>query len=108
VESWLPTDSFEALLAMPFGEGWLALVFFAITASIYASGVPGTLLPLSFSSGALLGWGLGIAAVGSGVMIGSVLLYRLLERGSKATLRQKYADKLQGWMLSLCVGACCR
>ncbi|MGX7952818.1 VTT domain-containing protein [Tsuneonella sp. HG249] len=98
MEGWLidrlPLEYIEALLAAPFGEGWVALIFFAITASVYASGVPGTLLPLSFSSGALLGWTLGMAAVGGGVMIGSLVLYRLLKRGSQATLRDRYGGQM--------------
>ncbi len=88
---WLPL---EALLALPLGEGWLALGLLALTASIYATGVPGTLLPLSFSSGALLGWAPGIATVGCGVMIGSLVLYRLLERGSQTALRKRFAAQL--------------
>ena len=90
----LPSGAIDALLAMPFGEGWLALAFFALTASIYAAGVPGTLLPISFSSGALLGWSLGIAAVGGGAMIGSLVLYRLLQRGSRTALRRRFAERL--------------
>lgn len=92
---WLPLGTIESLLAMPFGEGWVALAFFALAASVYASGVPGTLLPISFSSGALLGWTLGMAAVGAGAMIGSLVLYRLLERGSRASLRQRFGDRLK-------------
>lgn len=92
---WLPLGAIDTLLAMPFGEGWLALAFLALTASIYASGVPGALLPLSFSSGALLGWTLGLAAVGAGAMIGSLLLYRLLERSSHGALRRRYGDQLK-------------
>ena len=95
MESWLPLEAFEALVALPFGEGWLALAFFALTASVYASGVPGTLLPLSFSSGVLLGWLGGIIAVGAGAMLGSLILYRLLERGSQGTLLRRFGDKLK-------------
>jgi uncharacterized membrane protein YdjX (TVP38/TMEM64 family) len=95
LSDWLPMGAIDALLALPFGEGWAALAILALTASIYASGVPGTLLPLSFSSGALLGWTLGIAAVGAGVMIGSLALYRLLERGSRAALRERFSDRLK-------------
>jgi uncharacterized membrane protein YdjX (TVP38/TMEM64 family) len=97
---WFPTGSLEALQALPFGEGWLALGFFALTASVYAAGVPGTLLPISFSSGALLGWSLGIAAVGGGALVGALVLYRFLERASQATLRRKYErhlERLDGW-----------
>lgn len=93
--SLLAFDRFEALLAMPLGEVWLAAAIFGLTASIYASGIPGALLPISFSSGALLGGALGMAAVGAGALIGSLILYRLFERGSQATLRQKYAERLK-------------
>ncbi len=96
----LPLDSLHAMLATPFGEVWVALGFFALAASVYASGVPGTLLPISFSSGALLGGALGMLAVGLGALIGSLVLYKLLERGSRGALRDKYArhlDRLDGW-----------
>jgi uncharacterized membrane protein YdjX (TVP38/TMEM64 family) len=90
----LPIHGLQASLAAPFGEMWIALVFLAITASAYASGIPGTLLPISFTSGALLGVGLGAVAVAAGVMIGSMILYHVLERGSQATIRQRYGHKL--------------
>ncbi|ANY20945.1 SNARE associated Golgi protein [Tsuneonella dongtanensis] len=92
---WLSIARFEALLAMPFGEVWLAAAFLALTASAYASGVPGTLLPISFSSGALLGGLLGMAAVATGALIGSLVLYALLERGSQSALREKYGERLE-------------
>lgn len=91
--AWLPLDTIEAVLAAPLGELWVALAFFAITASAYASGLPGTLLPISFSSGMLLGV-LGTLAVGAGVLIGAQALYFMLERGSRTTLREKYGEHL--------------
>ncbi len=97
---WLPIERLQALHAAPLGELWVALGFFALTASIYASGVPGTLLPLSFSSGALLGGASGMVAVGLGALIGSVVLYTLLERSARNTLRHKYErhlGRLEGW-----------
>jgi len=97
---WLSSGALHGLLSLPFGEGVLALAFFALTASVYASGIPGTLLPLSFSSGALLGWVLGIAAVGGGALLGSIVLYALLERGTRRSLRRKlgrHAERLDGW-----------
>jgi uncharacterized membrane protein YdjX (TVP38/TMEM64 family) len=66
-----------------------------MTAAVYASGVPGALLPISFSSGALLGGAVGTAAVAGGAMLGAFLLYRLLERASHATLRKKYGHRLR-------------
>jgi uncharacterized membrane protein YdjX (TVP38/TMEM64 family) len=100
VLDWLPLDSIQALLAAPFGEVWVALGFFTLAASVYASGVPGTLLPISFSSGALLGGALGMLAVGLGAVLGSLVLYKVLERGSRGALRSRYGhhlDRLDGW-----------
>lgn len=91
----LPFDRFEALLAMPLGEVWLAAAILGLTASVYASGIPGALLPISFSSGALLGGLLGMAAVGAGALLGSLVLYKLFEKGSQATLRRKYGERLK-------------
>ena len=91
----LPFDRLEAILAMPFGEVWLAAAVLGLTASIYASGIPGALLPISFSSGALLGGALGMAAVTVGALLGALVLYALMERGSQATLRRKYGARLK-------------
>src|SRR5687767_6247803 len=91
----LPFDRLEAILAMPFGEVWLAAAVLGLTASIYASGIPGALIPISFSSGALLGGALGTVAVAAGALLGALVLYALLERGSQATLRQRYGDRLK-------------
>lgn len=90
----LPVDRLDPLLAMPFAEVWLAAAILGLTASIYATGIPGALLPISFSSGALLGEVLGIASVAAGALIGSLVLYSLLKRGSQAALRQKYSAQL--------------
>ena len=93
--AFVPVDRLEAMLAMPFGEVWLAAAILGLTASIYASGIPGALLPISFSSGALLGGVLGIATVAAGALVGALVLYALFARGSQVTLRLKYADRLK-------------
>lgn len=93
--TFLPFDRIEAILVMPFGEFWLAMAVLGLTASVYALGIPGALLPISFSSGALLGGALGTVAVAGGAIVGALALYALLERGSQATLRRKYGDRLQ-------------
>lgn len=94
LSAFLPLDRIEALLVMPFGEIWLAAAIMGLTASFYASGIPGALLPISFSSGALLGGAFGIASVATGALAGSLILYALLERGSHTALRDKYEDRL--------------
>lgn len=100
VLDWLPLDAIQTLLAAPFGEVWVAFGFFALAASAYASGVPGTLLPISFSSGALLGGALGMLVVGFGAVLGALVLYKVLERSSRGALRSRYGhhlDRLDGW-----------
>lgn len=97
---WLPLDWLQAALAMPFGELWVSLGFLALTASVYASGIPGTLLPISFSSGALLGGALGMLTVGTGALVGATVLYVFLERGPRARLSKKYGhhlERLDNW-----------
>ena len=93
--AWLPSAQIDALLAIPHGEALLAALFFLAAVTTHASGIPGTLMPMSFTSGALLGGALGIAAVATGTLIGGQILYLLLARGSEATLRQKYGHRLQ-------------
>jgi uncharacterized membrane protein YdjX (TVP38/TMEM64 family) len=93
--TWFPLDRVESLLTMPYGEVWMAAAILGLTASIYASGIPGALLPISFSSGALLGGALGMATVAAGALAGALVLYALFVRGSQATLRQKYGDRLK-------------
>jgi uncharacterized membrane protein YdjX (TVP38/TMEM64 family) len=95
VTASLPLERIEAILAMPLGEFWVALAVLGLTASIYASGIPGALLPISFSSGALLGGALAMAAVSAGALVGALVLYALLERGSKVALRRKYGGRLE-------------
>lgn len=90
----LPFDRLEAIYALPFGEFWLATVFLGLTASIYASGIPGALLPISFSSGALLGGILGAIPVALGAMVGAMVLYALGQRCSQASLQERHGRHL--------------
>lgn len=90
----LPLDLLEPLMALPFGESVLALAFLALTATVYATGVPGTLVPISFSSGLLLGTVTGTAVVAAGAMLGALTLYWILERGSRAMLARRFEKHL--------------
>lgn len=77
--SWL----FELLpFAAPLlGSEWLlGLLFFALTAAAIGLGVPGVLLPLSFSSGALLGGWEGMAVVVVGALLGSQAFFAVTRR----------------------------
>ncbi len=67
-------DLVAGLQALFASEALLAIVLCGLTAALIAFCVPGTILPLSLSSGALLGL-LGGAAVFVGAVIGSHLLF---------------------------------
>jgi uncharacterized membrane protein YdjX (TVP38/TMEM64 family) len=91
---WL-NQAAASLASLPLGEAWLAAAIFGLTASIYASGIPGALIPVSFSSGMLLGGGVGAATVGAGALLGSTILYVALERLSRAALRARFERQLE-------------
>ena len=63
--------------------------------AIRASGIPFTILRNGWYTENWTGT-LG-AALEAGALIGSLLMYALLRRGSEATLRQKYGDRLE-WL----------
>jgi uncharacterized membrane protein YdjX (TVP38/TMEM64 family) len=83
------------LLAMLAGnEVLLGLTFLTVTAAVFASGTPGALLPISFSSGVLLGGWLGVAVVAAGAVLGSQLLFLATRRWLAARLRQRFGARL--------------
>lgn len=73
----------------------LALAFIAMTAAVMGSGVPGLLLPLSFSSGMLLGGWLGIAVVAAGALLGSQVLFAVSRKWLAGPIRRKWGAKLE-------------
>lgn len=72
----------------------LGLTFVALTAALVASGVPGVLVPLSLSSGALLGGWLGMVVVVSGAVIGSHVLFVVTRRWLGARIRRRWGERL--------------
>ena len=72
----------------------LALGFLALTATLFAFGVPGVLLPLSFSSGALLGGWIGMLAVIVGAVLGSQMLFVATRRWLGDRLRRRWGARL--------------
>ena len=79
--------------AMP-GEFALALAFFALTSALVAAGVPGVIVPLSFSSGALLGGWLGMLAVVAGVLAGSQALFHVVRTVLREPMRRRLGERL--------------
>ena len=93
--SLISAEKIEMFLALPFAEAWLVAGILGLTASIYATGVPGALLPISFSSGALLGETLGMAAVTCGALAGSLVLYAVLKRTPINRLHDRFGHHIQ-------------
>jgi uncharacterized membrane protein YdjX (TVP38/TMEM64 family) len=75
-------------------ELWLGLAFVALTAALVGSGVPGVLVPLSFSSGALLGGWLGMLVVIAGAVLGSHALFVATRRWLGTRVRRRWGEKL--------------
>ena len=72
----------------------LAFALLALTATLVAFGVPGVLLPLSFSSGALLGGWIGMLVVIAGAVLGSQVLFVATRRWLADRLRRRWGTRL--------------
>ena len=75
-------------------EWMLGLAFVAVTATLIACGVPGVLVPLSFSSGALLGGWLGMAVVVAGALLGSHAFFMATRRWLASHVRTRWGERL--------------
>jgi len=76
-------------------EWLLGLLIFSLTAAVMSFGVPGVLVPISFSSGALLGGWEGMAVVGIGALLGSQAFFMVTRRWLGAHLRHRWGDRLK-------------
>jgi len=92
--SWL-FDSVPFLASLVGSDVLLGLALLTLTAALVGSGVPGVLLPLSFSSGALLGGWLGMLVVIAGAVIGSHALFLATRRWLGARVRRRWGAKLE-------------
>ena len=75
-------------------EVLLGFAFVAVTATLIALGVPGVLVPLSFSSGALLGGWLGMLVVVAGALLGSHAFFLATRRWLAAHVRLRWGERL--------------
>jgi uncharacterized membrane protein YdjX (TVP38/TMEM64 family) len=76
------------------GELALAVALFALTSALVGAGVPGVIVPLSFSSGALLGSGTGILVVVAGALAGSQALFLVARNLMRERMRVRLGDRL--------------
>ncbi len=72
----------------------LALALLGLTTAVMATGIPWLLLPISFSSGMLLGGRLGVAVVLAGTVIGSQLLFMASRRWLAGPIRRRWGERL--------------
>lgn len=73
----------------------LGLAFVALTATLMGLGVPGVLLPLSFSSGVLLGGWTGMLVVVAGAVLGTQAFFVVTRRWLAARVRARWGKHLE-------------
>ena len=88
-------DHLPFLTSLVASEILLGAVFLALTAGLIAFGVPGVLVPISFTSGALLGGWTGMAVVVAGAMLGSQALFLVTRVWLGAWTRKRWGHRLQ-------------
>ena len=88
-------DHLPFLTSLVASEVLLGAVFLALTAGLIAFGVPGVLVPISFTSGALLGGWTGMAVVVAGAMLGSQALFLVTRVWLGAWTRKRWGHRLQ-------------
>ncbi len=92
--NWL-LDLFPFTAPLFDSEWLLGLLFFIVTVAVMSLGVPGVLVPLSFSSGALLGGWEGMAVVGIGALLGSQTFFVVTRRWLAARIRRRWDARLR-------------
>lgn len=72
----------------------IGLAVLALTAAATGLGVPGTLVPISFSSGALLGGWLGAGVVVTGALLGSLAFFAVTRLWLAGPARRRFGTRL--------------
>lgn len=83
------------LAALLASEWLLGLALLVLTATLVAFGVPGVLVPISFSSGALLGGWLGMLVVVAGAVLGSHAFFVATRRWLAARVRRRWGARIE-------------
>ena len=94
VFSWIPLGEIEPAIALLDSELLLAGLFFAATAVLIALCVPGILLPMALSSGALLGPLGASAVVVLGAAVGSQIFFLSARHFLGDRVRGRLGDRL--------------
>ena len=71
-----------------------AFLLFLLVAALTACSIPGMIIPMSLTGGLLLGPWLGVVAVATGAMTGSLVLFALARRFGAEKLRRRFGSRL--------------
>jgi len=93
----LGLEDLSFVMGLAGNELILGLVFLAITTTLIALSVPGVILPLSFSSGALLAGFEGAGVVIAGAVLGSQAFFFAGRRWLGPRIRAKHGQRLAGF-----------
>jgi len=93
VDSWI-FDLFPFFGPLLDSQWLIGLLFFALTATVIGFGVPGMLVPISFSSGALLGSWEGTGPVIAGALLGSQAFFMVTRRWLAGRVRKRWGERL--------------
>lgn len=88
-------EQLSPLLPMLGGVVGGAVLIYLLTTTLTAFSIPGVLIPMSLTSGLLLGPWLAIAAVATGALTGSLLLFALTRRFGAQRLEARWGEKLK-------------
>jgi uncharacterized membrane protein YdjX (TVP38/TMEM64 family) len=75
-------------------EAALALLIFGLVMALISLGIPGVVVPMSVSSGAMLGGSIGMAVVALGALAGSQVLFLVSRRLLKDAARRRIGERL--------------
>jgi uncharacterized membrane protein YdjX (TVP38/TMEM64 family) len=87
-------EQIAPMLPMVGGTIGGVLIIYLLTATLTACSVPGVIIPMSLTSGVLLGPWLAVGAVALGALTGSMLLFILTRRIGGDRLRQRFGARL--------------
>lgn len=93
--TFVPLEPILGLAAMPGGAVAVALALGLVTAMLVGFSVPGTLAPLSFLSGVMMGFG-GVLVVAAGAFVGSHFLFLATRHLLRERMERRFGARLAG------------
>lgn len=88
------TDLIQQFSGFFQNDAAIALVIFGLVTALVSLGIPGVVVPMSVSSGAMLGGLAGMAVVALGALAGSQVLFLVSRRVLKDAARRKIGERL--------------